>query len=394
MLVPHSTDAPVYYWPFATLGTCIFNFLVHLRVATLSDDHQDWVYQNFILQYGEWNPVQWVTSNYLFAGWLHLLPNLFVLWGIGIIIEGKIGWAPFLLLYNAIGVFHNGIEQTLMIFAEGFTVGPGPITMAMLGIALVWAPRNELNCILCIGWRYMDVDLYVSTYVGVCVVIELLFGYLALLLLAAMEMLPMAAGVVLHLSGLLTGFGLGLVMLKLKWVDCEDWDLFSVWQNRHTKTREELAEEALNSEEAKAKIASHFERMHEQFRGYLVAGEGPAALAVHRRGRLQFGSNWQTTEEEHVHLIAALRKVQRWDDAVQVMVEYLQTQSQRAPVVRLALAQLLVEQCSRPNQALKVLRRLDPQTLPAGQRPMYERLMERAAAEAAEDPFEATVEDW
>jgi hypothetical protein len=206
--------------------------------------------------------------------------------------------------------------------------------------------------------------------------------------------MPFIFGMMIQLCGALTGFGIGVALHRLKWVDCEGWDLFSVMQGKHTRTRDEIAAEALTSEEAKAKIATHFERMHEQFRNYLVAGEAGAALAVHRRGRLQFGTNWQITEQEHVHLISGLRKSQKWDDAVQIMVEYLHTFTDRAPLIRLALGQLLLEQLSRPNQAFKVLRRLDPQLLPPAQRPVLERLMARAQAEGAEDPFEATVEDW
>ena len=37
----------------------------------------------------------------------------------------------------------------------------------------------------------------------------------------------------LHSSGALWGFALGVVMLKARWVDCENWDLFAVMKGRH-----------------------------------------------------------------------------------------------------------------------------------------------------------------
>ena len=37
----------------------------------------------------------------------------------------------------------------------------------------------------------------------------------------------------LHLLGAAVGFGLGIIMLKKGWVDCENWDLLSVLAGRH-----------------------------------------------------------------------------------------------------------------------------------------------------------------
>src|SRR5688572_3606093 len=99
MLIPYNTDAPIYHWPFATLGTIVVNALIFIGVALLPEQQQEWVYQNFMLLYGHWNPIQWLTSNYLHAGFVHVVGNMLVLWGIGIIIEGKVGWWRFLAIY-------------------------------------------------------------------------------------------------------------------------------------------------------------------------------------------------------------------------------------------------------------------------------------------------------
>ena len=77
-----------------------------------------------------------------------------------------------------------------------------------------------------------------------------------------------------------------------------------------------------------------------------------------------------------------------------VMVEFLQTGSERAPPVRLALAQLLMEKLSRPRQTLKVLAKLDPQKLSADQQAIFRRLHGRAQVAAAEDPYEIVADDW
>jgi len=394
MLIPYNTDAPIYHWPYATLGTIILNVFIYFQMLFLPEAQQELIYEHLILQYGTWNPIQWLTSNYLHVGFLHVLGNMVVLWGIGIIIEGKVGWWAFLLIYNGLGIFQCGIEQTLMIFAqEGGSLGASAIIYGLIAMAMVWAPRNELNCVLFIGWRAISLDLPVAGYAGFSLAVEFVMGIITISVLSSMGMFVAMTSQVLHLMGAASGFGLAVLMLKRKWVDCENWDMFNVWKERHLKTREELAEEALTSEEGKAKLAAHFETMHGQFRNFLAAGEAAAALSVHRRGKIQFGPNWQLTEEEHVHLIGGLRKAQKWDDAVLVMTEYLRTQTARAPVVRLALAQLLLEQLKRPRQAVKVLAKLDPQSLAPAQQGLYAKLSQRAQQEAEENPFEAVSDD-
>jgi membrane associated rhomboid family serine protease len=394
MLIPYDTDAPIYHWPFATLGTIIVNVLIFLGVMKLSEESQQWFYGHFALIYGTWNPLQWLTSNYLHADIFHVLGNMAVLWGIGVIVEGKIGWWRFLVLYNLIGVFQCGVEQTLMIMAsEGASLGASAIIYGLIAVAMVWAPKNELSCLL-LYFRVATLELPVATYAGISIGIQALLGILSVATMSAMGTLVVMTSQILHLMGAATGFAIGTAMVKWKWVDCENWDLYSVMKGRNMMTREQLAEQALSSDEGKAKLASLQVQMQTQIHEYLAAGGAPAALVLHRRGKKQFGAAWQLKEDDHVELISGLRKAQLWNDAVETMVEYLKTPQPRAAVVRLALAQALVERLSRPRQALKVLARIDSQALTPTQRATLTKLSERAERAAEEDPFEVAAEDW
>jgi membrane associated rhomboid family serine protease len=395
MLIPYSTDAPIYHWPFATLGTIILNSLIYLGVAMLPEEQRDAVYRNFILLYGHWNPIQWVTSNYMHAGFMHVFGNMIVLWGIGIIVEGKVGWWVFLLIYNLIGIAQNCIEQTLMLSADhGGSLGASSIIFGLIMISLLWAPKNELQCVLLFGYIPRQLEISVMSYALFSVGVQVVMAAVIFTVMSAKGTFIAMTSQVLHLMGAACGLAVGVVMLKRGWVDCENWDLFSVMQNRHTMSREQLAQEALNSEEGKARKHAHRNTMQAEFLKHLSSGEAAAALAVHRRGGIQFGKDWQVGEKEHVQLISGLRKAEKWDDSVQTMVEYLQTYAERAPLIRLALAQMLVEHMSRPGQALKVLSKLDPQTLAPHQQAVLARVRERAKKEAAEDPFEISAEDW
>src|SRR5262245_9464651 len=393
MLIPYSTDAPIYHWPFATLGTIIVNVAVGVVLFSMPEQQQEDTVDQLMLVYGTWNLIQWITSNYLHAGFVHLTGNMIILWGTGIIVEGKIGWWKFLALYNLIGFVDCGIEQTLMLFAHsGGSLGASGIIYGLIAIVMVWAPKNELECFLVLSlFRISTIELPVATYAGISIGVEMALGLLQTIVRGGTIAITSQ---VLHLMGAATGFAVGVAMVKWKWVDCENWDLFSVWKGRNMMTREQLAEEELSSDEGQAKLASLQDQMRAKLHEYLAAGEMAAALTLHRRGKKQFSSAWQLKEEDHVELISGLRKGQQRNDAVEIMVEYLKTPQPREAVVRLALAQALIERLGRPRQALKVLTRIDSKALSETQRATLSKLTERAQRAAEEDPFEVVAEDW
>ncbi len=395
---PTDTDAPIYHWPFATVGIIILNTAIFFLPLPLPEELRYQIFETFWLQFGAWYPWQWLTANYLHFDPFHLIGNMLVLWGISIIVEGKIGWWKYLIVYNLIGIVSCAILQTLMIFGpDTGAAGASICIFGLLAIAMIWAPANELTVFVLIVWRYFTMEVTVYSFVIFCLFMELVFGILEAMFRAAdyesEGIIVFISSATLHLLGAGAGLGVGIGMLKLGWVDCENWDIFNVWQGRHVMSRDQLAEERLNSEEGKRKLAAARETMHAQFQNFLKTDEPAAALAVHRRGKLQF-ADWRLPELEQVQLISALRKWQLWDDCVLSMVEYLHLFTERAALVRLALAQLLIEQLNRPVQGLKVLAKLDPKQLPAPQQQKLVALRKRAQNESQENPFEATVDDW
>ena len=118
-----------------------------------------------------------------------------------------------------------------------------------------------------------------------------------------------------------------------------------------------------------------------------------AALASHRRAKQRY-ADWRVPEQDYVVLIALLRKLRLYNQAVPAMVEYLGTYSERVVPVRLALAEVLIEHMQRPGQALAVLARLNGHPLDATQRQLLERLARNAQANYERDPYEVAPEDW
>ena len=99
IIIPINTDAPIYHWPWMTLVLIVANCACFYATG-FGVEPEGWV-----LQFGhELHPIEWLAYNFFHFGWMHLIGNMIFLWGFGIIVEGKIGWWRFLLVYLLIGV--------------------------------------------------------------------------------------------------------------------------------------------------------------------------------------------------------------------------------------------------------------------------------------------------
>jgi len=393
MLIPYQTDAPLYHWPIATVGTIVVNVLIFFSLLFQPEETAVTIYEWGMLRFGTWLPWQWFTANYLHGGFMHLLGNMIVLWIFGMIVEGKVGWWRFLLIYNAIGFIECGVLQTLTLgFDEGGALGASACIYGLIAIAMIWAPANEISCLVIISfWWTFTFDVTVWIFAGISVAIEL--GMAILMVSMADNVAAAITSEVLHLAGAGLGFAVGIGMLKLGWVDCENWDAFSVWTGRNEKKKEELAQEYMESPQGQAAVANKRDTMLNIIRHNLAAGDAANALAVHRRGIAQM-TNWRLPEEDHVALIEGLRAKHLYDDAILVMAEYLKLHNAREPLIRLALGQVLLNKLQRPAQAAKVLAKIVPDRLAPQQQQQAASLLAKARALAEEDPYEVAGEDW
>lgn len=171
-------------------------------------------------------PWQWISSLFLHAGFVQLLLNLLALWAFGLIVEGKVGAWMLLAIYLGIGIAQAALEQTLTLWASpSVSMGANAALLGLLGVAIVWAPRNEFDVFWAFGVRGGSIEIPV-----------LMFGFIQL----AMELIGVAFGgfgitsSLMHLVGLAMGLAVGAIWLRRGWVDCEGWDLVSVWHGRET----------------------------------------------------------------------------------------------------------------------------------------------------------------
>jgi membrane associated rhomboid family serine protease len=376
MLIPYNTDAPLYHFPFVTIGLIAVNAIVFVVTAQVEPQFvEPWA-----LQFGHGlQPGQWVTNNFLHADVVHLLGNMFFLWGFGLVVEGKLGWWRFLALYLTIGAIYSVIVQTIELGSEGSALGSSGVVFGLMVISLIWAPKNDMNCFM---WfiRPVLVEVPITLFATANLIWQ---GLVAWLMGFSMS------SAMLHLIGAGVGAVFGVALLKFDWVDCEGWDLFAVWKDR-LPTRVEQTSSAIQPA-SPPQPASLGEQQAEflaaALRTRLESGDAAAAAQLYKKQR---ASNpvWNLNSADLMALIQALHKQKLWSESVPAMIDYLRQFPDNSARMRLKLAQILIDADRRPAKALKVLSKIPPSKLPADLQAVHDKLTARAKQLQAESEIE------
>ena len=281
MFFIYGTDAPIYHYPIVTSVMVVVNVFVHVLVSSTGYDVTPW-----ILAFGDGlHPVQWVTHNFLHVGYLHLIGNVIFLFPFGLIVEGKIGWLRMLALYMGIATAQGMTQQVIMLpsdprgiaeelverfdnpdnpmdedrkgeltkqwrkdlLQEGFgSLGASAVIFGLLAVCVIWAPVNEFNVYF--RWSLLvsapdggEREWSVMTVCGIFVAKEFL--------MFLMMGMPISSEA-LHLNGFVVGGVFGLTMLYLGFVDCEGFDLISIWSGSKFKAKRIREQERRERQEA------------------------------------------------------------------------------------------------------------------------------------------------
>lgn len=378
LFFPYHTDAPIYYWPFVTLLMIVVNIFVF--TAELANPE---IVEEFSLAVGAGlHPVQWVTHNFLHADFWHLLGNMLSFWAFGLVVEGKIGPWKALAVYLGIGVFHGAIVQTLMLWHEPtICLGASAIIFGMMAISMIWAPENNMSCFLLVFVRVFFVEIPIKILVGIFVALQLLVLYSS------------GGGLsseYLHTVGALLGFGVGIGILKTGHVDCEHWDIFSVWAGRNTMSDSERAARDAATPEGKKKAAAletrRQEKSLEEIRRAIREEQPIPALVLVKRA-INENPRWMLPEEDLLLLIQSLSKQKHAKEAVETMRLYLTHYAAKADVVRIKLAQAYLEG-NQPRTAMKSLEAVDLSALNTQQTAFYHALREKIKQAAMRNTYE------
>ena len=365
MIIPYNTDAPIYYRPIVTVLMIVVNVLVFIHPGEVGQ---------FRLATGDGlHHVQWLTNNFLHAGWGHLIGNMIFLWSFGLVVEGKLGPWKTLVVYLGIGTVYGATVQILMLSSEPtYCLGASAVVYGFMVMCLVWAPENEMEYFMLLYYRAIFFEVPIKIVVVFYIGLDLFFLFLKGGQLSTEF---------LHVTGAVWGGIVGVVMLKRGWVDCEHWDIFSVWAGRHEMTDAERAAADAKRPEAKKQRAER----RQKNRDLLLEGihralqEGNPLPANVMYGKLK--ATFPKTilpESDLLLLIQLLLEQGLVDEAISGMTDYLTHYTRKASLVRLNMANILFER-NQLRPARSVLEQIDPQTLDAAQRRYLNDLHQRIA---------------
>jgi membrane associated rhomboid family serine protease len=370
MLIPYSTDAPIYHVPFSTIGLIVVNVIAFFWSIVAGEAMAPYV---LILGDGI-HPEQWFTHMFLHAGIGHLLGNMVFLWGFGLVVEGKIGWFKFLWLYLIIGALVGMIIQLGMLEAEiTFALGASAAIFGIVGVASIWSPKADMHFVWFIYFRPFLISVPV-----LMVSLWYVLWDIGVLWFTDFSM----SGATGHVLGAILGLFGGFTILKRGWVDCEGYDILSIARGREgekyvdPRTAQREKEERIARKRIRAEqTAEDLAQVHVFLQNKNILAAIKLMEAVRQRDK---SVQWELSDLRLV--IAELLRAEHWQQAALYMDHYLEHWSDGATEMRLMLAKVLVVKLARPAKAIRVLRELPLDELTSDQRDLVRLLAERAHA--------------
>lgn len=381
-IFPTGSDAPLRHWPIATGVTIAINvvfFALQMTIPGFTDSLK--------LQYGSFNALTWLTAAYLHGNLSHIFGNMMFLFIYGLIVEGKIGWWRFLLVYNTCAV-SSGVLISLwtMFYTSGACLGASCAIFSIMLICFLWAPENEVSFTL-VGVFYFRpfVHCFDATVQNLC------FFFVAMnFVIAAFSEFAMSSEV-LHLIGAIPGVVVGSAMLKMRRVNCDGHDLFSIMNDKRGQcqlTVEEVAQQEQERLARKSERRAEFENGMNMVDYYV--SETHYEMAIKRFDSLRHLKKGLVMDESlMVELINGLgkepEKVATYRSMLQRYLEHYE--SLRVPVT-MKLVKLILTTEQAPRRALRILSELDRSSLGQSETKVFRALVKNAKRQISEGVIE------
>lgn len=246
-------------------------------------------------------------------------------------------------------------------------------------------PKNDVSCILLVGiWTRM-VDIPITLFAA----IYLVWQFIAATLTGFAMSTP-----VLHLVGGAVGAAFGVALLKMDLVDCENWDVFALWEDRLGKPPAEKIDTPDEKPPTEQDMYERNPALTAALKHAIGAGDGAGAARFYRKQR-DAHSDWKLDEADLMVLVKFLHQQKLMSESIFPMVDYIRQFPDRAVRMRLKLADILTTVDPRPARALQVLAKIPTASLPAELQVAHAKLMKRAEKMQQEGDLELVDdEEW
>ncbi len=362
MFFPLGTDRPLRRPPLVTPVLIGVNIAVYVLQLFLSrqDPAQ---YERFLsalwVSGSDFRPWTLLTSAFLHSDhspW-HIVGNMLFLWVFGPNIEDRFGRLGFLLFYLAGASASGGVHA---LFDANPAIGASGAIAACTGAYLVLFPRTQVKCFMLLG------------FIGVVRVSAWWFIVLAVSWDVMLQVTGANSGIAhaAHLGGTLFGASVAMVLLWLKVLPREPFDLFTMGQQ--ALRRRQFKEAGLRAAEENARRWSRVQDGPAQEEAETLAsaraevtrligeGEMVGAAAAYRDLADRFADKpgASTLSRRHQHDLANyLYSEGRFVDAAYAYERLLEAYPKEsdAPRIRLLLGLIFARQLNDPVRAKSLI---------------------------------------
>src|SRR4051812_38995350 len=215
MLLPLRTDSPLRRTPWTNWGLIAANVIVFLiQQLVLSDAGQ-----SFALRSGEPQLLHYFTYQFLHADGMHIAGNMLFLYIFGNNVNDRMGNWGYLAFYLAGGVA-AGIGQVVTSDPRSSVIGASGAVSAVTGAYLVLLPRSHITI------------LYFFLIIGTIEIPSVWFIVMSFVWDFIQGFSRMGGNVahVAHLAGSVFGFFISFVLITVRLLPRDQFDLFALVQ--------------------------------------------------------------------------------------------------------------------------------------------------------------------
>ena len=208
-MFPISDVIPSRTVPFVTVGLIIANALVFLYMITLPDA----MLERFVATYAvvpAWFSVPTLfTSQFLHAGWIHIIGNMLYLWIFGDNVEDRLGHFRYVLFYLGAGALAAILQVLFNPFSAVPMLGASGAIAGVMGAYFVLYPQSRVLTAVFIVIFFDVIEIPAVFFLGIWFLMQLLSG------VGSLGVTNAASGGTAfwaHVGGFVAGVIVGLVL--------------------------------------------------------------------------------------------------------------------------------------------------------------------------------------
>ena len=193
-MFPLYDDVPSRHTPIVTRLLIALNVLVFLTELTLSEPalHQTFQLMGVVpLRYADpaWATdvgfpstlgLPFLTSQFLHAGWVHLIGNVWTLWVFGDNVEDRLGRVGFLVFYLGAGFAAGFLHVATSLHSTVPTIGASGAIAGVLGAYLLFHPKATVVAVVPIVIYPLVLELPAAVFLVTWFAIQFASGSMAL----------------------------------------------------------------------------------------------------------------------------------------------------------------------------------------------------------------------